>query len=497
MHERETDPSPTRRAALLGADGPLGVFVRYPVLLKLAAISICAEISWATLIVVLQYHFKDDLLAGFSSQLIVSRTAMVTFSFVACETILKYPMGKLSDRFGPRPMVFLALGICTISPLLMTQAEQWWHFIPLRILDGVAAAALWPAMSSLMARSVPREAKSAAMSVFNGAYCAGLAVGPILGLYLGHRFGNVMVFPLCSVVMACGLVISRAVLTDGVGDRAEKKEDDDGVSLLRGRPMLVKMMLLYALSQAAVGLIANALIPYIDEQFGIKEGDLPRLMLLPALGVAVIAVPVGHIADKIGRPRAVYISYVLASLGMLVIASTSYFERTTSLFSFSVLLFGCGMLLLVASYILGTPAWLGLASVQVDEAHQAKVLSLMQTAQGFGLVAGLALVMGATPLLVRYHNVKHLFMRHWHSSAKIQMLIERFNAHFHWPRHDESATVTNAAIVTSDKVPINMWFWASAFVFFLCLIGALLWVREPEHHESGEIIQQPAALSEV
>ena len=493
MHERENDPSPTRRTALLGADGPLGVFVRYPILLKLAAISICAEISWATLIVVLQYHFKDDLLAGFASQLIVWHTAMVTFAFVACETILKYPMGRLSDRFGPRPMVFLALGICIVSPLLMTQASEWWHFIPLRTLDGVAAAALWPAMSSLMARSVPREAKSAAMSVFNGAYCAGLAIGPMLGLYLGHRFGNVMVFPLCSLVMALGLVIARAVLVDGVGDRAEKKDDDDGVSLLRGRPLLIKMMVLYGLSQAAVGLIANALIPYIDDKFSIKEGDLPRLMLFPALFVAVLAVPVGHAADKIGRPRAVYISYVLATLGMILVASTSYFAKSTNLFAPSVLLFGAGMMLLIASYILGTPAWLGLASVQVDEAHQAKVLSLMQTAQGFGLVAGLALVMGATPLLVRYHNMRLVFMQHWKSSVKIQQIIERFNLHFHLPRHGGPAS----AIVTSDKVPINVWFWASAFVFFLCLIGALLWVHEPQHHEPEDVVQQPSAPGEV
>ena len=450
-------------------------------LLRLAIISVCAEIAWATLIVVLQYHFKDDLLRNFTHQLIASRVATATFAFVACETILKYPMGALSDRYGPRPMILLALSISTISPILMTQADQWWHFIPLRALDGVAAAALWPAMSSLMARSVPRSAKSAAMSVFNGAYCAGLAIGPMAGLYLGHRFGNAAVFPLCALVMFCGLIIAYSVLTNGVGAPVKLKENHISTPVLRGRPLLLRMMALYALSQSAVGMIANVLILYIDVQFNIHEGDLPRLILGPALFVGVLALPIGHAADKIGRARAVWISYVLATAGMLIVAATSLLEPTKEMLSLPVLVFSVGLLLLIASYILGTPAWLGLTSVQVDEAHQAKALSLMQTAQGVGLVMGAGLVMSAGALLVR-------------SEQLYDALRER------WPRFHLSEQ--GAKFVEMDAVPITMWLWASAFVFFLCLVGSLLWVRDPEHHDDHHdgdetISQQPPALSEV
>src|SRR5947207_9279184 len=107
------------RRNLLGRNGPLGVFFEYPVLFRLACISVCAEIAWGILIVVLQYHFKDDLLRGQPHQLIVSRVASATFAFVACETLFKVPMGRLSDRFGPRPMIFFALGVASISPIIM------------------------------------------------------------------------------------------------------------------------------------------------------------------------------------------------------------------------------------------------------------------------------------------------------------------------------------------------------------------------------------------
>ena len=467
-------PNPSRLHFLRSPEGPLGVFVQYPVLLRLAAVSVCAEIAWATLIVVLQYHFKDVLLLNQTQQLIAARVATVTFAFVACETILKYPMGALSDRFGPRRMIFFALIVAMISPLVMIKATQWWHFVPLRALDGVAAAALWPAMSSLMGRSVPRHAKSAAMSVFNGAYCAGLAIGPMAGLYLGHKFGNHAVFPLCSLVLFLGLIVAASVLTGDLG-QSVVSEHNDGINL-RGKPELLKMMALYGLSQCAVGLIASVLVLYIDKHFGIHEGDLPRLILVPALFIGALALPIGHMADKIGRARAVWISYVLALIGMLIVAATSFFEPTKSFYSLPVIVFGVGLLFLVASYILGTPAWLGLASLQVDEAHQAKAMSLMQTSQGLGLVLGTGMVMSAGALLVR--------------SERLYLALDKRLPGLHLSER-------GAFFVEMDKVSIEFWLWAAAFVFLLCLIGTFLWIREPEHEFDESHSQQPATLSEV
>jgi len=441
---------------LLGPNGPLGVFVQYPLLLRLAIISICAETAWATLIVIMQYHFKDDLLRDRPHQYIASRVAMALLAFTICETIFKVPMGALSDRIGPRRIIVTALFCAAISPLLMTFVKQWYYFLPLRAVDGLAAAALWPSMSALMARAVPRAAKASAMSVFNAAYCIGLAVGPMTGLVLGPRIGNEYVFPVCSFIMFCGAIMAVFVLRDleasgAAAANAPVHDHEFPVhkrSLLHGRPMLLKMMALYALSQTAVGMLVTVIPLYISHQFGIEEADLPRLIALPALGVALLAVPLGHAADSIGRPRAVWISYAFATVGMLLVA-TVRLEWA----------FGLGMLLLVVSYILGTPAWLGLTSLQVDDSRQAEALSLMQMAQGVGVVIGLGVVAGAGPLLVEWKKV----------GAKIAHL-----------RHKEYVTKL------VDTVPIDVWLYAATAVFALCLVGTLLFVREPEHSSQAE-----------
>ncbi len=453
---------------LLGKSGPLGVFVEYPALLHLGLICVFAEMAWATLLIVMEFYFKEELFVGQfgqSEQFVASKIAFAFLAFAGAETIFKYPMGALADKYGPRRFVILALAVCSVTPIAMWALGsvfkgQWWPFIPLRAVDGFAAAALWPAMSALMTRAVPRETRAAAMSVFNAAYCLGLAVGPMAGLYLGHVFKtNLLVFPFCAGLMAIGLVLALRFIPRTVRSADFHGENlDEERALLKGRPMLVKMMAIYALSQVGVGILAPTIPIYIDSQFGVKQADLPRLIALPALLIVLIAVPLGRLPDSIGRARAVWISYVLAAGGMICIASTSLFQAKDPS-SLPAALFGFGMLAMVISYILGTPAWLGLTSLQVDDKKQAQALSLMQTAQGFGVVVAFALVASAGHLMTTADKVRARF------------------------RQEDVAQVID---VTRDAVPLSVWFWLSTAVFLICLVATLLFVRESGEHDDDQ-----------
>lgn len=470
---------------LLGKSGPLGVFHEYPALLQLGLICTCAEMAWATLLLVMEFYFKDELFSGAnlqSDQYIASKVAFAFLAFAGAETLFKYPMGALADKYGARRFVILALGICCLTPFAMWGLgsyfkNQWWPFIPLRAIDGFAAAALWPAMSALMSRAVPREAKAAAMSVFNAAYMVGLAIGPMAGLWLGHRLGsNLFVFPFCAGLMAIGLFLALKKIPRTVRETAMHGEDlQEERALLRGRPMLVKMMALYALSQVGVGILAPTIPIYIGTQFGLHQADLPKLIALPALFIILIAVPLGRLPDQIGRAKAVWISYVLAAIGMICIALTSSLPKTTDLISFPVALFGLGMLLMIVSYILGTPAWLGLTSLQVDDKKQAQALSLMQTAQGVGVVFAFALVAVSGHLMT--------------TAAKVQARLPHFeNGRI---MRGKSPLIES----TLDAVPLSAWFWLAAGVFVLCLIGTLLFVREVEEsHDEDAASKVPLEI---
>lgn len=114
---------------------------------------------------------------------------------------------------------------------------------------------------------------------------------------------------------------------------------------------------------------------------------------------------------------------------------------------------------MVISYILGTPAWLGLTSLQVDDKKQAQALSLMQTAQGFGVVVAFALVASAGHLMTTADKVRARF------------------------RQEDVAQVID---VTRDAVPLSVWFWLSTAVFLICLVATLLFVRESGEHDDDQ-----------
>ena len=449
---------------ILGRSGPFALFHQYPALLRLGLISTCAETTWATLLFVLEYYFKDELLLGQSDQYIASKIALAFLAFTGAETLLKYPMGTLADRYGPRRFVIGAMAVCSISPILMTVFgylfKSYWPFIPLRAVDGLAAAALWPAMSALMSRAVPREAKATAMSVFNAAYVLGLAIGPAVGLLLGHYLGtNLYVFPFTAGVMMIGLGIALKSIPPETTVEMEGESLGEETAVLKGRPMLIRMMALYALSQVGVGIMAPTVFIYLDTQFGITQADLPRILPIPALLVLAIAIPLGRLPDKIGQAKAVWISYVLAAIGMLGIAGSSLFAPDKSVFSLSLGIFGAGMIMMIVSFILGTPAWLGLTSLQVDETKQARALSLMQTSQGVGVVTAYILVASAGHFMATYAKIK----------GKI--------------RHQDAQTVIEVA---KDTIPLSLWFWVAAAIFVVCLLGTLLYVRDVKHHDDDE-----------
>lgn len=453
---------------LFGRGGPFGAFFEFPALLQLAIVSTCAEMTWATLLLVLQYYFERELLVGQSDQFIVSKVALTVLAFTGAETLFKYPMGTLADRYGPRRFVLLALSIGTVTPLLMwlfgtifhSTAYGWVPFVPLRAIEGFAAAALWPAMSALMSRAVPRESKATAMSVFNAAYVFGLALGPALGLTIGVLLGgNLYVFPFLSVIMAIGFVIAFRTVPHTVKMEGHGESIEEDKAMLSGNPLLLRMLALYALSQVGIGLIAPTLLLYIQSQFHIGQSDLPRLLPIPALFVLAISIPLGNLPDKLGRAKSVWVSYVFAVLGMIGIAGSSLFPPSTGFGHPSLWLFAAGMGGIVVSYLLGTPAWLGLASLQVDDSKQAQVLSLMQTAQGVGVVvASLAVASGG-----------HLLT----AVSKFRGKLHHTTIYKHY-----------------DILPVSLWFWIALGVFTLVLIGTILFIKEPPHeHKVDEEAQ--------
>ncbi|MCS6862072.1 MAG: MFS transporter [Abditibacteriales bacterium] len=395
------------------------IFHRYPLLLRLALVNVIAEMGWAMIFLPLQFYLVNELRYD------VRHFSYCVLSFGLIEAIGKAPFGTLGDYIGRRPLIIGALLIGCPPLLLMSMTPSWALIAVFYGITGLAAAALWPTISALTAETVKPEDKAAAMSVFNTSYLIGLGLGPLVGLSVGGTFGNAWVFRMASGVLLVAAIVAYVVVRDhhAARDKPTRYGDEkitlhEVVSVLRDSPALIKMMLIYFASQFSIAIVGVMLGVYIEHAYKIPEARQPMLFIPAAVLVVGVALPLGRLSDKWGRPSAVCLSYLLGAVGM-------------------GLLFWCVNLyvalvcvaLLGVSYALGVPAWLGLTSLHAPRHRQGQAIGLMNTAQGFGLVVGI--LCGG-------------------------MLYDRFK----------------------DTLPeIN--FLVSSEVLTLCLLASLLLVREP------------------
>ncbi|HEV2471128.1 MAG TPA: MFS transporter, partial [Chthonomonadales bacterium] len=102
-------------------------------------------------------------------------------TFLIVEGVLKSPCGLLGDHVGRKAMIMIGPLLSTFTAALTPLTHNPYLLLILRTVDGIGAAALWPAAFSLIGDHVPEERRSRAMGTFNIAYLLGVAVGPAIG----------------------------------------------------------------------------------------------------------------------------------------------------------------------------------------------------------------------------------------------------------------------------------------------------------------------------
>ncbi|SMX27029.1 Tetracycline resistance protein, class C [Pelagimonas phthalicica] len=89
-------------------------------------------------------------------------------------------IGSLSDAYGRRPILVLALATLTIDYVIMALAETYWVLLVGRILAGLAGATYITATAYIADIAKPEE-RGAAFGMIGAAFGIGFVLGPALG----------------------------------------------------------------------------------------------------------------------------------------------------------------------------------------------------------------------------------------------------------------------------------------------------------------------------
>ena len=285
-------------------------------LIAIMFVSASAELAYALVNLSAMPVFIKD-----TAHLDARWVGIIGTSFLLTEGALKGPMGALGDRIGRKPLILAGPILSTFTALLTPLVHNPYALVCLRVLDGIGAAALWPAVFSLIGDHVPEERRATAMSLFNVAYIFGIAVGPSLGgnvnhwaradLHMSLAHSKEASFYLAAILFALttiAAIIFVPKLKPVVGKDGHTGESihlDELKAMLKRIPMTLLMTFVTFLGIGFIMLYIKTYAMEPNGPFHMTERGYGNTLVLPALLIGVLSVPMGKLGDKIGKALAV------------------------------------------------------------------------------------------------------------------------------------------------------------------------------------------------
>ena len=247
---------------------------------------------------------------------------VVMASFFAAGVLSQYPIGRLADRLGRRPVLVAGLiiyGAASFSFLLPISAPM---AIVLRSLQGVGAGAATVAALAMVSASVaPARRGRAFASIYSGEL-AGMAIGPLVGSIVGVR--SMWAMFLVSGLLSIGACFPALALREppGMAEALAARTRADGTVRPLRRVRTSRSMTGALICGAALGLangvydICWTLLLLARGASGLEIGISWTLFAVPFV---LAARPSGWLADHMDRRV-----LVLLGIGMSTVLCASY-----------------------------------------------------------------------------------------------------------------------------------------------------------------------------
>jgi MFS family permease len=352
------------------------------ILWRIALILGIAQLGFATILPLLPLYLTERLGAS------VKLVGIVVAAFALVETFFKTAWGGVADRYGRKPIILVGLGLSAVAPLLMSVLRMPLLFVPLRVIDGMGSATLWPSSAAAVADTTAPEQRATGMALLNTAFLGGMAAGPALGLFVAGAAGDPRAgFYLSSALFVLAIVLASvlfppagahaAATVSGAGQHARSGYVVTFVEALRTSPTMATLYFVAFVQMFGVGILIPIAAIYAKQIIGLREQAIGVLFLAVTIAVALAGVPGGRLADRIGKPRLITIGMVIGTAGMWLLP------------------FGGGLLgLVVAGVLLGVsyafvlPAWLALITELAPPGRLGLAVGASETVQGMGVVLG-------------------------------------------------------------------------------------------------------------
>ena len=180
------------------------------------------------------FPIMPDLMAevGATSTADAAMLGGVLFASYALMQFTFSPLiGNLSDAYGRRPVLLIALGALVVDYLIMGIAGTFWLLLVGRLLAGVAGAT-YSTASAYLADISPPDKRAANFGIIGAAFGIGFILGPALAGVVAE-FDTRAPFFLAAALAACNFVYGFFLLPESLKPSKRRKFTRTGSNPLR------------------------------------------------------------------------------------------------------------------------------------------------------------------------------------------------------------------------------------------------------------------------
>ena len=247
---------------------------------------------------------------------------LVMASFFAAGVLSQYPIGKLADRIGRKPVLLAGLAVYAVASFAFLLHIAPAVAIVLRGMQGVGAGAAAVAALAMVSGAVAVERRGRAFASIISAEIAGMAVGPLIGSIVGVHHMSVIFLASGVVALLASVPAARIVEPAEEAALRRSRTNDDGraapLAKLRWNPAMVGALIAAAALGLTTGVydICWTLLLLSRGAVGWQIGVSWTLFAVPFV---IASRPSGWLADHTDRRY-----LVLGGLGLATVFCASY-----------------------------------------------------------------------------------------------------------------------------------------------------------------------------
>ncbi|MNW37637.1 Tetracycline resistance protein, class B [compost metagenome] len=261
-----------------------------------------------------------------------SIVGLMVAAFSLTQLLFSPVAGRLSDKLGRKKIIVVGMLIFALSEWLFGFASSAVLLFAARMLGGIGAALIMPAVMAYTADVTSMEDRATGMGYINAAITTGFIIGPGIGGYIAE-FGIRVPFYGAAVAGLVAAIATMIVLPESksTAERATGNSGGKLTAVPEKRENIVQQIMKsvrepYFLSLIIVFVSSFGLANYetvfglfVDHRFGFTAKDIAFIITFGSISGAVVQVTIfGWILKTFGEEKVVSFCLIVASLSVVL-----------------------------------------------------------------------------------------------------------------------------------------------------------------------------------